>query len=128
MSSCQLCNAMIFLQVLSLAFSAICKVTASKVTAKLLLLAHLANYIKRTFVVVNQKKIWRGCFAPTCLLRLGETASAPSCATVWHQMHTNCFQICSITVLQGSGWAIFKYGWCRNKLLGKNPVRFVSNT
>ena len=34
--------------------TAICKVTTSKFTAKLLLLSHLENYIKLTFVVVSQ--------------------------------------------------------------------------
>jgi len=40
---------------LNLAFCAICKVTTSKFTAKLLLLSHSENYIKLTFVVVSHK-------------------------------------------------------------------------
>ena len=42
---------------LNLAFSAICKVTTSKFTAKLFLLSHSENYrpIKLTFVVVSHK-------------------------------------------------------------------------
>jgi len=48
-------KSMIFLsayanQVLELSFSAICKVTTSKFTAKLLLLSHSENYAKLTFV------------------------------------------------------------------------------
>jgi len=40
---------------LNLAFSAICKVTTSKFTANLLLLSHLENNIKFTFVATNHK-------------------------------------------------------------------------
>ena len=38
-----------------LCFFAICKVTTSKFTAKLLLLSHSENYIKLTFVIVSHK-------------------------------------------------------------------------
>jgi len=36
-------------------FTAICKDTTSKFTAKLLLLSHSENYIKLTFVVISHK-------------------------------------------------------------------------
>jgi len=71
-----------------------CEVTTSKFTAKLiivccdrLLLAHSANFIKLTFVVV--KIFWWGCCAPPRLLRLG--ATAPSALQL---RHWNCQRIC----------------------------------
>jgi len=42
---------------MSLAFSATCKVTTSKFTAKLLFFCHSENYIKLTFVVVSHSLV-----------------------------------------------------------------------
>jgi len=69
------------LQAELLAFSEICKVTASKFTAKLSLLSHSENYayIKLTFVVVSHKIFLIRLFCAPCLLRPGATVpSAPT--------------------------------------------------
>ena len=58
-------------------FTAICKVTTSKFTAKLLLLFHSENYTKLNFVVVSHKIFLARLFCAPYLLRPG--ATAPLC-------------------------------------------------
>jgi len=88
---------------LNLAFSAVCKVTTSKFTAKLLLFSHSENYIKLTFVIVSHKIFWSDCFAPPCLLRRGQLL--PSAPLPSHYMSSELqLDVCCLSCCGGDIW------------------------